>query len=121
MAVVRYARGENDERPWGRWEVIDIGDTHVVKRITVKPGAKLSLQRHKHRAEHWVVGQGKVRVTRDEDSLVLVSGQAVYLPLGCIHRMENIGDVDLIIIEVQIGENLDENDIERLEDVYGRT
>ncbi|WP_191057492.1 phosphomannose isomerase type II C-terminal cupin domain [Geminicoccus harenae] len=121
MAVVRYQRGESDERPWGRWEVLDTGATHAVKRITVKPGAKLSLQRHKHRAEHWVVGQGKVRVTRDEDSLVLIAGQAVYLPLGCVHRMENIGDVDLVIIEVQIGENLDENDIERLEDVYGRT
>lgn len=121
MGVVRYARGDNDERPWGRWEVIDTGDRFTVKRITVTPGAKLSLQRHKYRAEHWVVVQGKARVTRDEDTLVLVANQAVYLPLGCVHRMESIGDEDLIIIEVQTGEQLDENDIERLEDVYGRS
>jgi mannose-6-phosphate isomerase-like protein (cupin superfamily) len=121
MAEVRYQRGDSDERPWGRWEVLDTGEGFAVKRITVKPGAVLSLQLHHHRAEHWVVVGGRARVTRDDEVLEIGRDQAVYLPLGARHRVENPGDEMLVLIEVQIGDKLDENDIVRLEDRYGRS
>jgi mannose-1-phosphate guanylyltransferase/mannose-6-phosphate isomerase len=108
-------------RPWGYYEGIDIGERFQAKRITVNPGAKLSLQRHQHRAEHWVVVSGKARVTRGEDSLVLNADQSTYIPLGVIHRLENIGDVALHLIEVQSGSYLGEDDIERFEDDYKRS
>jgi mannose-6-phosphate isomerase-like protein (cupin superfamily) len=120
MAEVLYRRGDSDERPWGRWEVLDVGPGFAVKRITVRPGAILSLQRHQHRAEHWVVGSGRARVTRGEEVLDLATNEAVHLPVGVVHRVENPGDVPLELIEVQIGERLDESDIVRLEDRYGR-
>lgn len=120
MAVVRYARGQADDRPWGRWEVVDAGERFTVKRISVSPGAKLSLQRHRHREEHWVVVAGRARVTRDAETFELGPSQAVFIPRGAVHRIECLGDEPLIFIEVQCGEVLDENDIERLEDIYGR-
>lgn len=120
MAVVRYARGETDERPWGRWEVVDTGERFTVKRITVIPGAKLSLQRHRHREEHWVIVSGRARVTRDAEVLDLGPSGAVFIPRGAVHRIEAVGREPLVFVEVQYGEVLDENDIERLEDVYGR-
>jgi len=121
MAEVHYTRGDSDERPWGRWEVLDTGPGFAVKRITVKPGAILSLQLHHHRAEHWVVGSGRARITRGEEILELARNEAVYLPLGIAHRVENPGDQPLELIEVQIGDRLAEDDIVRLEDRYGRS
>lgn len=120
MTEVTYQRGDSDERPWGRWEVLDTGGGFAVKRITVKPGAALSLQLHHHREEHWVIVRGRVRVTRGEDLLELRRNDSVFIPLEAAHRIENIGDEPAIFIEVQIGDRLDENDIVRLEDRYGR-
>jgi mannose-1-phosphate guanylyltransferase/mannose-6-phosphate isomerase len=107
-------------RPWGAYEGIDAGDGFQVKRITVNPGASLSLQRHRQRAEHWVVVRGKARVVCDEDVLTRTANQSVYIPIGAVHRLENPGEELLEIIEVQTGSYLGEDDIERLEDRYGR-
>ena len=108
-------------RPWGSYEGVDFGPRHQVKRIIVKPGAKLSLQKHAQRAEHWVVVQGTARVTRGEDTLILRENQSTYIPVGTVHRLENIGTDDLHLIEVQSGGYLGEDDIVRLEDTYGRS
>jgi mannose-6-phosphate isomerase-like protein (cupin superfamily) len=91
-----------------------------VKRISVKPGASLSLQMHHHRAEHWIVVRGTARVVRGDDELILAENQSVYIPLGVKHRLENPGKTDLEIIEVQSGSYLGEDDIVRFEDKYGR-
>ncbi len=107
-------------RPWGTYQTVDAGTRYQVKRITVRPGHKLSLQKHAHRAEHWVVVRGTARVTRDEETLTLVENQSVYIPLGAVHRLENIGQDTLYLIEVQSGGYLGEDDIVRLEDSYGR-
>lgn len=107
-------------RPWGYYEGIDTGERFQAKRIVVKPGSRLSLQKHQYRAEHWVVVSGKARVTRGEDTLVLYPDQSTYIPLGVIHRLENIGDEPLHLIEVQSGSYLGEDDIERFEDDYRR-
>ncbi|MFZ5789753.1 MAG: mannose-1-phosphate guanylyltransferase/mannose-6-phosphate isomerase [Pseudomonadota bacterium] len=107
-------------RPWGSYEQVDAGDRFQVKRLIVRPGGKLSLQRHAHRAEHWVVVRGTARVTRDGQLFDLVANQSTYIPLGAAHRLENPGDEPLHIIEVQSGGYLGEDDIVRLEDVYGR-
>ncbi|MDX2299480.1 MAG: mannose-1-phosphate guanylyltransferase/mannose-6-phosphate isomerase [Xanthomonadaceae bacterium] len=107
-------------RPWGSYDSVDVGEHFQVKRISVKPGAALSLQLHHHRAEHWVVVSGRARVTRDEDVLVLKANQSTYIPVGIKHRLENIGDGPLELIEVQSGDYLGEDDIVRFDDVYGR-
>ncbi len=107
-------------RPWGSYESIDLGDRFQVKRITVKPGAKLSLQKHFHRAEHWIVVRGTALVIRDEEQIVLEENQSTYIPLGAFHRLENPGKILLELIEVQSGSYLGEDDIVRTEDVYGR-
>lgn len=108
-------------RPWGSYETVDAGPRFQVKRIIVKPGAKISLQKHARRAEHWVVVSGTARVTRDEDSIVLRANMSAYIPVGAVHRLENIGVEPLHLIEVQSGDYLGEDDIVRLEDSYGRT
>ena len=108
-------------RPWGNYRGVDAGHRFQVKRIVVKPGAKLSLQKHAQRAEHWVVVQGTARVTRGEDTLVLRENQSTYIPVGTVHRLENIGSEDLHLIEVQSGGYLGEDDIVRIEDTYGRS
>jgi mannose-1-phosphate guanylyltransferase/mannose-1-phosphate guanylyltransferase/mannose-6-phosphate isomerase len=107
-------------RPWGWYECIDNGDRFKVKRIMVKPGAKLSLQMHHHRAEHWVVVSGKAVVTRDGFDEVLTENQSTYIPIGVKHRLENPGKLPLHLIEVQSGGYLGEDDIVRFEDTYGR-
>jgi len=107
-------------RPWGTYEGLDAGDGFLVKRITVNPGASLSLQRHRRRAEHWVVVHGTARIVCGEDILTRTANQSVYVPIGSVHRLENPGDTLLEIIEVQTGDYLGEDDIERLEDRYGR-
>jgi mannose-1-phosphate guanylyltransferase/mannose-1-phosphate guanylyltransferase/mannose-6-phosphate isomerase len=108
-------------RPWGHYEGLILGDRFQVKKISVKPGAKLSLQKHFHRAEHWVVVNGTAIVERDAERILLRENESVYLPLGCVHRMENPGMIPLTLIEVQSGAYLGEDDIVRFEDTYGRT
>jgi mannose-1-phosphate guanylyltransferase / mannose-6-phosphate isomerase len=107
-------------RPWGHYEVLTHGERFQVKRIVVSPGRQLSLQSHFHRAEHWVVVNGTARVTRDTETLILRENESVYLPLGCVHRLENPGRIPLTLIEVQSGAYLGEDDIVRFEDTYGR-
>jgi len=107
-------------RPWGYYEGIDAGDRFQVKRITVKPGEKLSLQMHHHRAEHWVVVSGTARVTCGEKVSLLSENESTYIPIGMNHRLENPGKVPLHIIEVQSGSYLGEDDIVRFEDIYKR-
>lgn len=107
-------------RPWGYYQSIHAGDRFQVKRITVNPGAKLSLQKHFHRAEHWVVVNGTAIVTRDDEEILLRENESVFVPLGCMHRLENPGKVPLNLIEVQSGPYLGEDDIVRVEDIYHR-
>ena len=107
-------------RPWGDYNDIDEGDRFRVKRIIVKPGGILSLQRHKHRSEHWVVVKGVAIVTRGEEVSELHENQSTYIPKGVVHRLENTGEEPLHLIEVQVGDYVGEDDIERLEDTYGR-
>lgn len=107
-------------RPWGDYETIDMADRYQVKRITVKPGAKLSLQKHYHRAEHWTVVSGTAIVTKGAEEILLNEDQSVYIPLGTMHRLENPGKIPLELIEVQSGPYLGEDDIVRFDDVYGR-
>ena len=108
-------------RPWGWYDSIDAGPRHQVKRITVKPGASLSLQKHHHRAEHWVVVSGTAEITNGDQVLLLSENQSTYIPLGQVHRLANPGKLPLEIIEVQSGSYLGEDDIVRLTDHYGRT
>ena len=107
-------------RPWGYFQSIEAGERYQVKRITVNPGAKLSLQKHYHRAEHWVVVSGTATVTRDGESLLLRENESLFLPLGCVHRLENPGRIPLNLIEIQSGPYLGEDDIVRFEDLYAR-
>ena len=108
-------------RPWGSYDSVDNGVRHQVKHITVKPGAQLSLQMHHHRAEHWIVVSGTAQVTCDDQVFLLTENQSTYIPIASVHRLANPGKIPLEIIEVQSGSYLGEDDIERLEDVYGRT
>jgi mannose-1-phosphate guanylyltransferase len=107
-------------RPWGKYDSIDSGDRYQVKRITVKPGAKLSVQMHHHRSEHWVVVSGTARVTNGESTFLLAENESTYIQAGIVHALENPGKVDLELIEVQTGLYLGEDDIVRFEDIYGR-
>jgi len=109
-----------DHRPWGWFESLVIGDRFQVKRIVVHPGAALSLQSHHHRAEHWIVVEGTAKVTVDEEVKLVSENQSVYIPLGARHRMENPGKLPMVLIEVQTGAYLGEDDIVRYEDVYAR-
>ena len=109
-----------DHRPWGWFESLVIGDRFQVKRIHVHPGASLSLQSHFHRSEHWIVVEGTASVTIDDHQQLVTENQSVYIPLGAVHRMENPGTVPMVLIEVQTGTYLGEDDIVRYEDVYAR-
>lgn len=108
-------------RPWGAWTSLNQGEGYQVKTLEVKPGGRLSLQRHAHRGEHWVVVEGVATVTRDAETLTVSAGESVYIPLGAVHRLENRGEVLLQVIEIQVGDSLSEDDIERLADDWGRT
>jgi mannose-1-phosphate guanylyltransferase/mannose-6-phosphate isomerase len=107
-------------RPWGKYDSLDFGDRDQVKRITVKPGAKLSIQMHHHRAEHWIVVSGTAKVTNGDQTFLLTENQSTYIPIGVVHALENPGKVSLELIEVQSGSYLGEDDIVRFEDRYGR-
>ena len=109
-----------DHRPWGWFESLVIGTRFQVKRIVVHPGGTLSLQSHHHRSEHWIVVEGTARVTIDEEVKLVTENQSVYIPLGSVHRMENPGKLPMVLIEVQTGAYLGEDDIIRYEDVYAR-
>ncbi len=108
------------ERPWGYYEVLLEDAEHKVKRIVVYPGSRLSLQRHRHRDEHWLIVSGEAVFTLNSDEINLVKGQSVDIPRGALHRVRNTGGTNLVIVEVQTGDYFDENDIERVEDDYGR-
>ncbi len=109
-----------DFRPWGWYESLVIGQRFQVKRIVVHPGAALSLQSHHHRSEHWIVVEGTAKVTVNDDVRLVTENQSVYIPLGAVHRMENPGKVNMVLIEVQTGSYLGEDDIIRYDDVYAR-
>ena len=108
-------------RPWGTYTVLEDGEHHKIKRIVVKPGGTLSLQMHHHRSEHWVVVEGTANVVNGDADLVLHANQSTYIPAGQKHRLSNLGQQDLVLIEVQTGNYLGEDDIIRFEDIYGRS
>ncbi len=107
-------------RPWGHYDLVDSGDRHQTKRIVVKPGAKLSVQKHHHRAEHWVVVKGTAWVDKNGEKILVTENESIYIPLGVIHSLENPGVIPLEMVEVQSGSYLGEDDIVRYEDQYGR-
>ena len=111
---------EKSERPWGRYEVLQESSTHKVKCIWMKPGTRLSYQRHKHRAEHWFIVQGEAKITLNGDSFEMSTGDSIDIEVGDLHRIENIGSNVVIFIEVQTGTYFGEDDIERIEDDFGR-
>ncbi|MFH2204473.1 MAG: phosphomannose isomerase type II C-terminal cupin domain [Elusimicrobiota bacterium] len=112
--------GQRDERPWGSWEILLEEPTYKVKRIIVKPAARLSYQRHSKRQEHWAVVQGKAVATLDGKDIPLAAGEHIDIPQGAAHRIANPGAQQMVFIEVQLGSYFGEDDIERLEDDYGR-
>lgn len=109
-----------EDRPWGYFSVLMEDAQHKLKRIVVNPGKRLSLQRHRHRDEHWTVVSGEARMTVDGREFTLQRGQSVDIPRGAFHRVLNAGESDLVIVEIQTGDSFDENDIERVEDDFGR-
>lgn len=111
---------EHDDRPWGSYDVLEDADTHKVKRITVLPGKRLSYQRHKQRAEHWYVVKGQLTITLDGETYTRNPGESIDIPRGAAHRAQNASDDVVDFIEVQMGDYFGEDDIERLEDDYGR-
>tara|TARA_B100001113_G_scaffold320990_1_gene290553 strand:- start:159 stop:644 length:486 start_codon:yes stop_codon:yes gene_type:complete len=110
-----------DYRPWGSFESLAIDDRFQVKRIIVEPKGSLSLQSHNHRSEHWIVVKGTARVVLDGETKLITEGQSIYIPLGSKHRLENPGKLEMILIEVQTGPYLEEDDIIRYEDIYKRS
>lgn len=112
--------GDSDSRPWGDWRVLDEGDGFKVKRITVKPHARLSYQTHEHRGEHWVVARGRATCVIDGETVIAESGECIDIGIGVPHRIGNAEDTELVIIEVMRGTYLGEDDIVRLEDDFGR-
>lgn len=117
---VLYKVGKKDTRPWGTWEVIAVGAEYIVKRICVLPGKLLSLQLHRHRAEHWVVVEGAGTITLGDNTFSAPQDTPIYIPVGVKHRMANLTDKPMTFIEIQTGATLDESDIVRFEDSYGR-
>jgi mannose-6-phosphate isomerase-like protein (cupin superfamily) len=103
-----------EQRPWGTWEVLERGERFQVKRLEVMPGKQLSLQKHMHRSEHWVVVKGTAIVTIEDRTIMLSENQSEYIPVAAVHRLANPGKIPLIVIEVQVGAYLEEDDIERL-------
>jgi mannose-6-phosphate isomerase-like protein (cupin superfamily) len=119
--VNNYANGDRDSRPWGEWQILDCGDSYCVKRIVVTSGGVLSLQSHKYRSEHWIIVNGVATVTLNAEKITCKANDHIYIPIGAVHRVQNHGSTPLTFIEIQTGEILDENDIIRYEDNYGRT
>jgi mannose-6-phosphate isomerase len=117
---VRYSVGEADTRPWGCWEVLATGPNYVLKRVQVQPGQRLSLQYHEFRSEHWTILGGAAEVEIAGEVRRIEAGEHVFIPVRAPHRIRNVGDLPLTFVEVQTGEVLDEADIVRLVDDYGR-
>lgn len=115
-----YHAGDKDTRPWGTWEVLACGENFCVKKIVVNPKAKLSLQLHHHRSEHWIITKGSATITLGDSILEKKPFEHVFIPIETKHRISNESSSDVEFIEVQTGEKLDENDIVRLEDIYNR-
>jgi len=109
-----------ETRPWGEFESLDKHERYQVKRLVVNPGEKISLQKHYHRAEHWTVVNGAALIVKGDEEFLLKEDQSTYIPLGTLHRLENPGKIPLVIIEVQSGSYLGEDDIVRFVDDYGR-
>ena len=107
-------------KPWGSFEIIDQGKKYRVKKILVQPGGKLSLQSHAHRSEHWLIANGIAEVIIDDKTYSLKENDNIFIPADSKHRLSNLGSKDLIVIEMWFGDNLDENDIKRYEDIYKR-
>jgi mannose-6-phosphate isomerase len=120
MSEVPGTKGEEGRRPWGFFLVLEDEPDHKVKRIVVRPGKRLSLQRHRRRSEHWFVLSGHAFVTREDEIVSLRSGDSIDIPAGAAHRIANTGEEDVVVIEVQRGDYFGEDDIERLEDDFGR-
>lgn len=118
--ATNYKIGDKDTRPWGNWETIDVNENYVVKKITVLPKGKLSLQKHHYRSEHWIITTGEGIVTLGQTTKKCTANEHIFIPVGQVHRIENQSTSPLVFIEVQTGEILDENDIIRLEDIYNR-
>ena len=108
-------------RPWGAYTVLEERTGFKMKRITVNPRAALSLQRHQHRSEHWIIVSGTATITCDDKILTVTKNQSTYIPIGMKHRLENRGKIPLEMVEVQVGDYLEEDDIERFDDDYGRS
>ena len=117
---VRYVIGQRDSRPWGTWEVLATGDRYTLKRIQVLPGRRLSLQYHRHRSEDWTIVQGFAEVELDDVVHQMLPGKHIHIPVGALHRVRALGSEPLVFFEVQVGDVLDENDIVRISDDYGR-
>ncbi len=115
-----YQIGDTDQRPWGTWLVLDIMPTAVVKKLIVAPGKRISLQRHRHRSERWIVVEGVATVQKEDEQFTLHPGQCAFLPQMCKHRLSNETDTPATLIEIQYGQFLSEDDIERFNDDYGR-
>lgn len=115
-----YTIGEESARPWGSWCVLDMQQNTVVKRLVLVPGGRISLQRHKHRSERWIVLKGAATIRCGREILLLTSGDSVFIPSGTMHRLSNEQKEPLEVLEVQIGDVLSEEDIERFTDDYGR-
>jgi len=111
---------DESQRPWGRYEILSESESHKVKTIWVNPGKRLSYQRHEKRAEHWFIVQGQAKITLNGDSFEMSAGDSIDIEIGDLHRIENIGSSDVIFIEVQTGTYFGEDDIERIEDDFGR-
>ena len=120
MAKIRYNLNEVGSRPWGTWRCIAVGDKYITKIITVNPHSSLSLQMHEHRSEHWTVVVGNPTITVGDVKKEYCFGQSVDIPVNTKHRLENLSDTFAQVIEVQMGDILDENDIIRFEDIYNR-
>lgn len=119
--AIKYKLNEKGDRPWGNWEVINVGNKHIVKKITVNPHSSLSLQMHYHRGEHWIITSGNPTVTIGEDKMELEPGKVVTIPKETKHRMENVTNEPIEFIEIQMGDILDERDIVRYDDRYNRS
>ena len=117
---ITYKVGETGQRPWGEWQVLDLQSHVVVKKLLVYPGGRISLQRHQHRTERWIVTEGVATVRCDNNIMHLNVGESIMIPQKSLHRLSNQGTAPLALIEVQIGDYLSEEDIERFNDDYGR-
>ena len=120
MIPIAYKIGDTDTRPWGRWVVLDMTPQLVVKKLGVEPGKRISLQRHRYRSERWIVMQGEAVVQRGEEQVRLAPGDGVLIPQNVRHRLTNESDQEVMLLEIQFGELLSEDDIERFDDDYGR-